>query len=72
MRSVLDDLRREDEAAYAAMSPGELMALSEQLGNETLEELMEARGIDLEAALRVVRQSRRAGRRPSRCLDEGR
>jgi hypothetical protein len=72
MGSVLDDLRREDLAEHARMTPDERIALSERLGDEALDALMEARGVDLEGALLIIARSRRAGRRPSRCLDENR
>jgi hypothetical protein len=72
MASVLDDLRREDRVEFARMSPDELLALTSRLGDEALDALMESRGIGLEEALRIVHRSRRAGRRPSRCLDEDR
>lgn len=70
MASLLEDLRREDLAEYAAMSPSERLALSERLGEETLAALMSAHGLSRSAALRLARRSRRVGRRPSRCLDE--
>jgi hypothetical protein len=70
MGSVLDDVRREDFAAYAAMSPSARLALSERLGEEALAALMSAHGCDRAAAERLSSRSRRVGRRPTRCLDE--
>lgn len=72
MRSVADDLRREQRERYASMTPVELMALSERLGEEGLTELMSANGVDRASALRAIRRSRRLGRKPSRCFDEDR
>jgi len=72
MRSVADDLRREQRERYASMPPAELMALSERLGEEGLAELMSANGLDRASALRAIRRSRRLGRKPSRCFDEDR
>jgi hypothetical protein len=68
---VADDLRREDFATYAAMTPTERLALGERLGEEALAALMEAHQLDRAAALRLASRSRRIGRRPSRSLDEG-
>ena len=70
MGSVADDLRRQDFAEYAAMTPTQRLALSERLGEEALAELMSAHQVDRAAALRLAQRSRRIGRRPSRALDE--
>jgi hypothetical protein len=69
---ITDDLRREDFAEYAVMTPAERLALSERLGEEALAALMEAHQLDRAAALELASRSRRIGRRPSRSLDEGR
>ena len=70
MASVLDDLRREDLAEYAAMSPAARLALSVRLGEEALAALMSARGVDRSTAQRIASVSRRVGRKPSPALDE--
>ena len=70
MASVLDELRREQFADHAALSPAERLELGERLGERALAELMAAQGLDRESALRLATATRRIGRRPCSCLDE--
>jgi hypothetical protein len=70
MRSVLDDLRREQFAEHAALTPEVRLQLGERLGEEALALLMAAQGLDRASAIRLSRATRRTGRRPCRCLDE--
>jgi len=70
MGSVLDDLRREQFAEHAALTPAERLKLGETLGEEALALLMSAQGLDRASATRLTRATRRTGRRPCRCLDE--
>jgi hypothetical protein len=70
MHSVADDLRREQRERFARMTPAERLALSERLGREGLAEFMSANNLDRAEALKAIRRSRRAGRKPSRCFDE--
>jgi hypothetical protein len=72
MGSVVYDLRREGRARVAAMAPHDRLATQPQFGEQGLGEIMSAHGIDRQAALRLVRSSRRSGRRPSACLDHAR
>ena len=72
MHSVADDLRQEQRERIARMTPAERFALSERLGEEGLAELMSANGLTRTDALKAIRRSRRIGRKPSRCFDEGR
>jgi len=72
MRSVADDLRREQRERLACLSPAELLAVSEQLGEAALAEMISAQQVDRATALRAIRRSRQLGRRPSRCFDEAR
>jgi hypothetical protein len=72
MPSVADDLRREQLQRFARMTPEERLALSERLGREGLAAFMAANRLDRRSALAAIRRSRRIGRRPSRCFDEGR
>jgi len=72
MHSVADDLRQEQRERIARMTPAERFALSERLGEEGLAEFMSANGLDRADALKAIRRSRRIGRKPSRCFDEGR
>lgn len=66
---MADDLRREQRERYARMTPAELMAISERLGEEALAEFMSAHQVDRASALRAIRATRRLGRRLSRCFD---
>ena len=71
MRSRLaEELKQEQRERYARMTPAERVALTEKLGEEGLAEYMSANHVDRITAIRAIRRSRRAGRRPSRCLDE--
>ncbi|MGZ8797746.1 MAG: hypothetical protein ACXW2Q_11430 [Thermoanaerobaculia bacterium] len=71
MRSRLaEELRKEQRERFARMTPAERVALTERLGEEGLAEYMSANCLDRFAAIKAIKQSRRLGRRPSRCLDE--
>ena len=71
MRSpVAERLKSEQRERFARMTPAERVALSERLGEEGLAEFMSANEMDRATAIRAIKQSRRLGRRPSRCLDE--
>lgn len=73
MRSKLaEQLKKEQRERIARMTPAERLALTERLGEEGLAEYMSANRLDRVAALLAIKRSRRAGRRPSRCLDERR
>lgn len=73
MRSKLaDQLKQEQRERFARMTPAERVALTERLGEEGLAEYMSANNLDRASAVRAIKRSRRAGRRPSRCLDERR
>jgi hypothetical protein len=66
---LMEDLRREQRERFARMTPEQLLAMSEQLGDEGLADYMSAHGVDRPTALQVFRRSRRAGRKPSVCMD---
>jgi hypothetical protein len=70
MGSLLDDLRREQFAEHAALTPAARLQLGEALGKEALRLLMAAQGLDRASAVRLTKATRRTGRRPCRCLDE--
>ncbi|HVS32168.1 MAG TPA: hypothetical protein VMS98_12025 [Thermoanaerobaculia bacterium] len=71
MRSRLaEQLKKEQRARFASMSPAERVALTERLGEEGLAEYMSAHRVDRPTAVRAIKRSRRMGRRPSRCFDE--
>jgi len=69
MRSVADDLRREDVHRLKKLTVGERVALAYALGEEDLETLCRACGVTREQALARVRRARQAGRVHSRCMD---
>jgi hypothetical protein len=70
MRSVADDVREEQLREWAAMSPAERMELAFRLGEEGIQFMMAGQRIDRDEAIRRMRRTRRAGRRPSRCHDD--
>lgn len=63
MRSVADDLRREQRARELRMTPAERVALALRLGEEELRMFCSARGLDRAEALRQLRDRRQAARR---------
>jgi len=67
---VVEELRREDAAALAAMPPEERLQLAFELGRRTLEMYAEAHHIDCVTASRILKRTARAGRRYSRCMDD--
>ena len=70
MRSVADQLRREDEQAIAALTVAERVEMALRLGEESLAIYMAAQGVDRDTALRELRKRNQIGRRRSRCLKE--
>jgi hypothetical protein len=71
MRSRLaEQLRAEQRARFARMTPAERVALTERLGEEGLAEYMSALRVDRRTAIRAIKRTRRTGRRPSRCFDD--
>jgi hypothetical protein len=53
MRSVADDLRREDREAVMKLTPEERIALALKLGERDLELFCRAQGLDRETAIRL-------------------
>jgi len=73
MRSKLaEQLKKEQRERFARMTPAELFALTERLGEEGLAEYMSANRVDRRTAIEAIKRTRRTGRRPSRCFDEHR
>lgn len=71
MRSkLMEQLKQEQRQEFAAMTPAQRVAMTELLGDQGLAEFMSANGVDRTTAIRVIKRSRRLGRRPSGCLDE--
>jgi uncharacterized protein YoaH (UPF0181 family) len=70
MRSVADDVREKHAAEVRAMTPGHRVQLAFKLGERDLAVFMAARGItSREEAIRLVGKVKRAGRRPSGCMN---
>ncbi|HEY2092819.1 MAG TPA: hypothetical protein VGJ81_13095 [Thermoanaerobaculia bacterium] len=69
MRSVADDLKREQRGKILAMTPAERVALAESM----VEEGIALRGRPAhtrDEAVRRIRASRQQGRRFSRCMQQ--
>jgi hypothetical protein len=65
VRSVADELKREDRARMAALSPEARIALSLRLAERALGVLCAARGLSRAEAAALARSLRSRGRRPS-------
>ncbi len=65
MRSVADELRREDRARMMALSPEERIALSLRLAEQAAGVLCAAQALSRAQARALVRRVRSAGRRAS-------
>lgn len=70
MRSVADDLRREDREAFAKLPLEERVRRVFEMGEIGLEAFRQAQGVDRETAIRLLQRRRQAGRRPSKCMEE--
>ena len=71
MRSrVAEELRREQREAVLKLPLEERIALSVRLGTEAAALFAAVQGIDLESAQRQLKRQRRAGRTPSRCMED--
>jgi hypothetical protein len=72
MRSVVDDLKAEDRAALAALTPAERVALALALGRRDLEmfRLAQDPPLDASEAACILERRRQAGRRRSRAIEE--
>lgn len=68
MRSVADELRREQLEKVQTLSADERLLLAFDLGETALEMYMGAQGLDREEAIRRLKRQRQAGRRPSKCM----
>ena len=51
------------------MSPAERVELAFRLGDEAIESIRAAHGVDRRTAIRLIERRRQATRRPSACLD---
>jgi predicted transcriptional regulator len=68
MRSVADDLRREQREKILAMTPAQRIALVESMLEEGLALYAAGQQVTREEAIRQIRASRQRGRRFSRCM----
>jgi hypothetical protein len=68
---VARDVREAQLARFAAMTATERVVLAARLGENDLRSYMITHGVDRRTAVAHVKQSRRAGRRPSSCAADG-
>ena len=68
---VARDVREAQLARFAAMTAAQRVVLAWQLGENDLRSYMINHGADRQTAVAHVKQSRRAGRRPSSCAADG-
>jgi hypothetical protein len=69
MRSVADDLRRQQRQDLASLTPAERVALALRLGRRDVETFAATQGLTTKEAEQRLRSRRQRGRRPSRCMD---
>jgi hypothetical protein len=70
MRSVADDLRREEREKILAMTPAERIALVESMVEDGIALYAAGQHLTREEAVRRIRASRQRGRRFSRCMQQ--
>ena len=70
MRSVADDLRREQRAKILAMTPAERIAMVQSAAEEGIALFAAGQHLTREEAVRRIRASRQRGRRFSRCMQQ--
>ncbi|HYC60454.1 MAG TPA: hypothetical protein VEK79_12895 [Thermoanaerobaculia bacterium] len=67
---LAEQLRQEQAAAIAGLTPQERLDLAFELGRRGIEMYMSAHHVDRETAARELKRAGRAGRRYSRCMDD--
>ncbi len=70
MRSVADDLRREQRERIRAMTPAERIALVESMTEDGLALFAAGQHVSRIEAISRIRASRQLGRRRSGCMQE--
>jgi predicted transcriptional regulator len=70
MRSVADDLRREQREKILAMTPAQRIAMVQSSMEEGIALFAAGQHLTREEAIRQIRVSRQRGRRFSRCMQE--
>jgi hypothetical protein len=68
MRSVADDLRREQRQKLSQLTAAERVALALRLGRRDVETFAATRGLSLEYARELIRRRSQRGRRASPCM----
>ena len=69
MQSVATVLRARNDAEVRRMSQAERVELALRLGDEAIESIRAAHGVDRRTAIRLIERRRQTTRRPSACLD---
>ena len=72
MKSVADDLSREEMERTLLLSPDERMQIALRLGDEAVAIYAAANGVSESDARRILRQNSQFGRRPSSLFREDR
>lgn len=67
MKSVADDLRREQITRLSTLTAAERIALSVRLGEEAARTYAHLNGVSVTEAKRALQRQRQVGRRPSAC-----
>lgn len=70
MSRVADQMRREELARHARMTPAERMVEAFRLGQEAITAYAAAHGVDRDEARRRLERAAQVGRRPSRVMLE--
>lgn len=70
MRSVADDLRREQREKILAMTPAQRIAMVEAAVEDGIALFAAGQHLTREEAVRRIRSSKQRGRRLSRCMQQ--
>jgi hypothetical protein len=68
MRSVADELRRQDAAALARLTANERLALAFALGDADIDAYCRTHGVTSAEAAKHFERQRQNGRTPSQCM----
>jgi hypothetical protein len=66
--SIADELKRRDRERFLQLSLQERLDLIFRLGDEDLEMVCGAQGLDRQGGLALLRRRRQQGRQPSACM----
>ena len=70
MKPVATVLHARNDAEVRRMSQAERVELAFRLGDEVIESICAAHGVDRRTAIRLIERHRQATRQPSACLDQ--